>query len=238
MKSNYVDRSTVMAVPQPSFTSTWHPVSHAEVLRALFASAEANNVEIVSEKHSLASNGSNLFSTFTINGDGLVNPPGIRFQLGLRNSLNKTMAIGITTGTHVVVCSNMMFTGEFITFRKHTNGLDLQELYLMMGYAVYQSVQKLQKLADWHESMKGYLLWKNEHKGLIFDAMRRGAVAPSKFDAWCDAYDEERKLNGETLFSWHGAGTRVCRDESLFSISNKTTTLNAIADDYMMALAA
>jgi hypothetical protein len=48
--------------------------------------------------------------------------------LGLRTSNDKSFAIQIAIGARVIVCDNLLLSGELIALkRKHTAGLDLIE---------------------------------------------------------------------------------------------------------------
>ncbi len=38
---------------------------------------------------------------------------GCRFSIGIRNSHDKSIRLGLTAGLRVFVCSNMAFSGEF-----------------------------------------------------------------------------------------------------------------------------
>jgi len=238
MRTLTADRATVMAVPTPQFTATWHPIAHGDVLRAVYEAINLNELNLTNESHCLTRNGNNLFSTFTIDGAELPTIPGSRYQLGLRNSLNKQMAIGLVAGTNIVVCSNMMFSGQYLTFRKHTGRLDLNEVYFMAAKAVAQSIGKMANLANWQENLKQTSLPTNHLKQLTFDVMTTGGMAPSKLKAFLDMHKAETKLNGETVYSWHGACTRACREDSLLSIASKTPIINSIADDYLRKEAA
>ena len=235
MRSLEATRSEVMAVPAPQFTDTWHPVSHAEVLRAVFAGIEYNGMNISRDHHSMTQNGNNLFSVFTL---ADMTQDGTEFQIGLRNSINKQMAIGITIGYNIMVCSNMIFSGEYITFRKHTGGLSLDELNYMVAMAIMKAELKLTTEHNRQQSMKEITPSNRAMKLMTYDAMVNGGLTPSKFNTFLEAYDAEARLNGDTLFSWLGAGTRTCRGDSLISIARKTPRLTAIADEYMMQNAA
>lgn len=229
MRTNHATQDQVMSVPAPQYTSTWHPIPHAEVVRAVHIGAKVNGLEILSPEYCLSADGANMFATYSIHHP---THPGSLMQLGVRNSIDKSMAIGITTGTKVIVCDNMMFSGEFITFRKHTSGLELEELYSMAIQAVNTAAVKMHTLLEWQESLKQIPLNDGHMKVLTFDAMTRGALTPSKINEFRNSLNDEQRLNGETLYSWHGAGTRVCRGNSLSTIARKTSLLNDVADDY------
>jgi len=229
----------VTAIPAPAFTPSWHPFSHGDTVRAMYEAADLNDLAIVHEHYDLTARGNNLFATFSVRHTGSDHDPAdYDLQLGFRNSINKSFAFGIVTGLRVIVCSNLSFSGEFLNFRKHTGGLDLTELFYFAARAVSQSKEKMSRLANWQDRLKNYTLLPDELKCLTYNALTTGAITPSKFTKWQDNLAKEQKLNGPTLYSWHGAGTRTCRENSLSSIAIKTSLLNQHADDYLLSLAA
>lgn len=231
-------RNEVMTIPAPSFTRSWHPHSHADVIRAIHIGAEVNSLDITSERYDLTGNGSNMFASYTVEGPSLDPNPDASYQIGFRNSLAKTMAIGITVGTNVFVCSNMMFSGDYITFRKHTSGLDLDELFSIAISSVRQITSHLTKMMKWHESLRRHYLTQHRIKTLTYDALDLGVFAPSKFRQFQKAFGDESARHGRNLYAWHGAGTRTLRENSLSMVSNRTPILNSIADEYMLQEAA
>jgi hypothetical protein len=239
MRSLQVNRDEVMAVSAPEFTDSWHPIAHGDVLRATFAAIRNNDLAVKSEEYGMTKNGNNLFTTLTIdNGGSFPVVQGTEFQLGVRNSISKAMAIGMTAGTRVMVCSNMCFSGDYLTFRKHTSGLSMDELYAMADRAVASAIDRVSRMALWQESLKETPLNKSYMKLITYDAMKEGAVPPSKFNEFIDMYKEEEKLNGDTVYTWHGAGTRLCRNDSLINIAAKTPKLTKIAKGYVEAIQA
>jgi len=237
MRSLKATHSEVMAIPAPNWTDSWHPVAHGDVLRAVASAIRQNDMAIVDEHYSLSQGGKNMFGVLTIeNGGHLPSVAGTTLQLGVRNSISKAMAVGVTAGTKVTVCSNMMFSGEFIAFRKHTSGLDLDELYEIAITSIAQAAEKMGVLVQWQEGLKEIELPETHMKLLTYDGMASGAIAPSSFNSFLDLHKEEVKLNGNSVYSWHGAGTRACRDNSLFSIAQKTPKLNTIASGYVDAI--
>ena len=50
--SKSVTEGLVRSIPEPEFTDTWHPVSHAKVLDALEASVHNVGLDIVSKQYS------------------------------------------------------------------------------------------------------------------------------------------------------------------------------------------
>jgi len=231
-------RDEVMSIKAPAFTSSWHPFSHADVIRAIHIGTEVNSLDITMERYDLTGGGSNMFAAYTVQGNDLLHNPDAVYQIGFRNSIAKQMAIGITVGTNVLVCSNMCFSGDYITFRKHTSGLDLDEMYGIAISAVRRIKLRLVEMMKWQESLRKHDLSMNAVKCLTYDAMDQGVFAPSKFNKFKDALDKETHHHGLNLYAWHGAGTRVLREASMSVVSQRTPILNLIADDYVLREAA
>jgi len=54
---------------------------------------------------------------------------GCRFAVGIRNSNDKSMRLGLTVGYRVTVCDNMSFFGDFApVLAKHTKHLSLVDI--------------------------------------------------------------------------------------------------------------
>lgn len=219
----------VRLIQEPEFTKSWHPVSHSKVIDALEIAVSGMNLGIASKSYSLNKTGMNMFGTWRLEQE----KDGISWMVGFRNSMCKAFAVGICAGTNVIACSNMMFSGEFIEFRRHTSGVDLEELRVLSEKAVFGVCNKLETLADWHSNLKNYSLREEEFKILSFNAMKKGTVVPSKFEEFLNCYAEEFKLNGQSLYSFHGACTRLVREHSLFNIAERTQNLIEVCDDYM-----
>ncbi|HEX8289195.1 MAG TPA: hypothetical protein VF556_14435 [Pyrinomonadaceae bacterium] len=82
------------------------------------------NFRIVRSSFAASPDRMKLFGLLEIN----ATTEGVRFAIGLRNSNDKSMRLGLVAGYKVKVCDNMMFEGEFKPMlAKHTKGLDLIE---------------------------------------------------------------------------------------------------------------
>ena len=107
-------RQQVLDVPTPDRTKTWGVIGHKLLVNTLTRSVTGAGHRIVNEEYSLSRDGGKLFGAFTLD-----HATGeLAWMIGFRNSINKSMALGITAGTRVFVCDNMAFSGSFIQFRK------------------------------------------------------------------------------------------------------------------------
>ena len=215
--TDYVSRNEVMAVPAPPFTETWHPVAHSDILTS-FENAmvkRANGLSVVNEQYSLSANGANMFGVWHL--DQRIN--GMASTIGIRNSINKSFALGVCSGTHVFVCDNMAFSGEFIEFKRHTKGLTIESLRTIFQNAVPQIIEDIENFNSWHLKLKEIDLSENDFKLLTYESFVSGVTPPSKFAEFIEAYRNEK---AQTLFGFHGAITRMLRGKPLQTISHRS----------------
>lgn len=225
------NRAEVMAIDAPAFTKTWHPIRHAAVITSLFEVIKEKGIGIVYETYSIKNGGNNLFGTWVLD----VEREGKHIQIGFRNSISKTFAVGICAGTYIMVCSNMQFHGDYIEFRKHTSGLDFDEVKVLGMRAFDEVMVQGNKAIDWHESLKNHTLEGGQFKCAVFDAINDGVIAPNKFSNFMEAYEMERDLSGNsTLYEFHGAITRMNNKLNLFTADSRTRKLAQICDNYMV----
>lgn len=233
-----VTEEEVKAVPEPQFTKTWHPISHAKVINGIEGAVKDTGMDIVKKEYSLTSTGSNMFGVWTL--DNKVD--GKAWSIGIRNSLAKTFAVGICAGLYVFVCDNLVFSGDFVEFRKHTAGLDQDILQVIAVKAMGKVIKKLNGLCEWHDSLSNFKLGTDQFKALTFDAMIGDVFPISKFNDFLTCYNEENTISMEsgkeldTLFTFHSAGTRLMRGASLFQVSKRNNALVTVIDRQIEAM--
>jgi hypothetical protein len=237
-----VDEATVKAIPEPAFTKTWHPVSHARVIAAMELAVESKGINIVARDYSLNKDGSKMFGSWDLDvGNG-----EIGYSIGIRNGIAKNLVLGVTGGTHVFICDNMCFSGDFIVFGKHTNGLDEDRLRIMADNALAGAVDQMNKMIEWQKSMRGIYVPQKDFKGLVFDMMQGGVFSPGNLKAYMGCLEEEKNIThpncslsgGTHLYAVHGAATRLMRGWNYLRLSDATKKLNGICDDYLVSRAA
>lgn len=237
-----VEESVVKAIPEPEFTKTWHPVGHGRVIDVMAAACKDYGLEIVNKEYSINKNGSKMFGVWDLDHGG---NGGMGFSLGLRNGIAKNMLLGVCAGTRVFVCDNLCFSGTFIKFRKHTSGLDDEELLSIAEEAIGGAIIEMDKLSEWHKSLKEVYVPRPDFKGMVFDMMQKGVFSPSGFNEYMNHLEDEKKIihgtaldGANSLFAVHGAATRLMRSWNLLRVGDATKILNGICDDYMIQKAA
>lgn len=230
-----VEESAVKAIIEPEFTSTWHPTSHAKVIDSLDMAVKNKGLEITSKEYSMNASGSKMFGVWNLNAGG----PDGNYALGIRNALDKSMSIGITAGTNVMVCDNMVFSGEYITYRKHTGGLDFDQLVWMANKAIEVTMVKMDAFEEWQQGLKEVAVTRDEAKCITFDFMKDGVIPPSKFNEFGKCVREEYEISHKcSLYTLHGGATRLMRPWSLLRLGEASRKLNTVCDKFIELKAA
>ena len=124
-EGKFVSRAEVARTDTPCSTQTWHPVSHIDVIEAVTEVIRAHNWDIEGEKFGLARDGQRMFGVMEISRSS---SPEWHRCIGLRNSHDKSLAVGLSAGIVVCVCSNLAFGGTTVIKRKHTSRFELTDL--------------------------------------------------------------------------------------------------------------
>lgn len=236
MKAKFADETTVVAVPEPEWTKSWHPTSHARVINTVSNVLEEKGIGVTQKHYSLNGDGANCFATWVLD----QGRDGRNWMLGFRNSLNKSFALGFCAGAHVMVCSNMMFNGQFVEFQKHTHQLDDDRLLEMSASTFNQIQPQIEELETWHDKLVEFPMRSTRNfKALVYDAMSSGVFPPSRFERFLECHHEEMEVDKtRSLKTFHGAATRLLREASLFTNVRSNEQLVTVCDDYMERKAA
>jgi hypothetical protein len=100
---------------------------------------------VVSEEYGLGAGDGKMFGVLRFSPQGRAD---FTRALGLRNSHDKSLAVGLTAGLSVMVCANLAFGGEEVVHRKHTSGIELRGLLRGVFDRMETSFVRLERNAD------------------------------------------------------------------------------------------
>lgn len=125
--SHKITREELASIPTPEPTRTHQPIAHVLVVEALAEALQFRHIRVVREEFAVTPDGGKMFGVLDL--DYEFSTQGtFRFAIGLRNSNDKSMRLGITIGYRVFVCDNMAFKGDFTpVLARHSRRLDLEE---------------------------------------------------------------------------------------------------------------
>lgn len=191
----------VKAVPTPKGTKTWKPYPFGDFVEMIKQRLDANGYKILDQAYSLvkpkkARDPKQLFGVFNIapkGGDGvmIVHPDWCQ-ALGFRTSHNKTLPNQFAGGSHVKVCTNLNFYGDFVRMKKHTS-LSFEHLPVLLDSMLDDMKEVFKKQETFVEACKGKHLTSVEAHDLMMQAVRQNAFPVSKLLQVAEAWDVERQ---------------------------------------------
>lgn len=225
---SFVSEEVVKAIPEPNWTDTWHPVSHARVIESLDQSLKESGINTLSKTYEIKAEGQRVFAVWLLD----VKFNGTYLAVGFRNSIDKTFMLGITAGLHVIVCSNLAIEGEYLKFRKHTGGLDYNELRIITDNAVQYLIEHGRAYYSWFERLKEREVKEKDIKAITFDLLLAGIIRKGQVENFLDAVDKEIFHSGANLYSVFNGYTRLVRGTSFFALAYRTRTIKKIISQY------
>ena len=144
-EGKFVGRDEIAMVPTPTATASWKPVSHSEVIDAVTDVVKAHRWTILEEQYGLARDGQRMFGMIRINKSSSMEWSRC---IGIRNSHDRTIAVGLSAGISVHVCSNLCFGGSTVLKRRHTSRIELNGLVLEAVDALELEFLTLENVAE------------------------------------------------------------------------------------------
>jgi len=221
----------VLAVTPPEATDTWKPVSYGDAINFLKDTArERLGLEVKSESYGLNKSGHQLFGRITLDtGDS---EKGL--SIGMRQSYDKSLALGLVGGANVFVCDNLCFSGDaFRVVRRNTANVweDFQRLVIEQVGTAMQSFEKVQHEV---EAMKAKPCHKDRGFALLGVAIGRGLLTPHQasvaFGDWETPRHEE--FADRNIWGLYNAVTEGLKKGSPATVIDR----HAKAHDYFVAL--
>ena len=172
-EGKFVSRDEVARIDTPVSTETWRPVPHIDVIEAVTEVVRAHGWEIEGEKFGLAREGQKMFGVMEISRSA---SPEWHRCIGIRNSHDKSFAVGLSAGIVVCVCTNMAFGGTTVIKRRHTSGIILAEL---INRAVASLEDDFLTTESVCEDLKDVYLKNDEARSCIVRAAELGVINSS-----------------------------------------------------------
>ena len=168
-----VGRQDLLLLPTPEATETHKPIPHATLVEAVTETLGFRRLTVVEDQYAVSPDGMRMFGVLALD----LEENGVRVSIGLRNSHDKSFALGITIGYRVFVCDNLAFHGDFQTVtRKHSKNLVLNDV---LAVAIDRMQRNFAPMLHQVNAWKGYELPDAAAKLVIYRAfIEDGLEAP------------------------------------------------------------
>jgi hypothetical protein len=213
------------SIPAPPSTETWNPFPHAQLLDTMQEVAEIADISPTSTRYELSKNGNRFFGVWNFDQEDTMLPSP---SIGFRSSIDKSLSVGLTGGTHVVVCSNLMFSGEWIQFRKHTKFV-MADLFKFVADAFIRAMHRSQDEVTWQRRLDDIELMDFRWKTLTYDALDMGVIAVTKTEKLFAA----GRGDNLTMGLWFNIITHELSSRSLLGTEENYVNLKKIVQKYL-----
>lgn len=204
-----ISREDLSLIPAPPATDTHKPVSHIAIVEALTEALAFRHLQVVRDEYAVSPDGMRMFGCM----DLATQDEQFRFAIGLRNSNDKSMRLGLTAGLRVLVCDNMAFRGDFTpVLAKHSKSLELQDVITLGVDRIQRGFEPLRQMARSWQQLR---ISDDEAKVVIYDAFFIANLAPRQLlpavhrGYFTPAY---REFTSRTLWSLNNAFTSAFKE--------------------------
>lgn len=193
-----VDRAFLENIETPPRTDTFQPIPHSVLVNAVEESLAFRHIRLERTEFAISKDGMKMFGLLEVNQQY----EGVQFAIGLRNSNDKSLRLGMVAGYRVFVCDNLALNGDFQPMlAKHTKNLDLIESVAMGIDRIQRGWKPLREQIDMKRKMQVY---PKDARVFIYKAFIQSKLPVSLFKNVADAFEK-------------------CEDQSLWALENHFT---------------
>lgn len=206
-------KADLASVPVPEETDSYVPVPYGRFVEEVELHVPRLGLKITDARFALARDGLQMFAVLTCtNGDG---HPDYALAIGLRNSYDRSLSVGLVAGSRVFCCDNLAFSGEVGAARKHTANVfrDLPDLI----YRMLSKVSSMQsRIHAEIAAMKARALPGETADHLMVEAVRRNVLPASHLPKVIEAWEKPKheEFESRTAWSLFNAFTEIAKGRS------------------------
>lgn len=192
----FVSKEELSLVPTPEPSGIWKPVSHMEAIETVEKQIAERGWNIIDEQFGLVNDSKRMFGVLTVENSS---NPEWRRCLGIRNSHDKSVRLGICAGLNVIVCSNLCFGGNKTVQRKHTTHIDVENVVEQALASLDESYEILERRM---KEMKGIRINDDHARSILVQLAGLGAIPSCDILACYNEYKEPRHPEFESETQW------------------------------------
>lgn len=180
-------KADLACVPVPESTESYHAVPYHRFIEEVELHIPRFGLEVHSAQFALAREGGQMFGVLTCSNGAP--DKDYALAIGVRNSYDRSLAVGLTLGSRVFCCDNLAFSGEVTMHRKHTVNVfrDLPDLI----YRMLSQVSSMRERTDGEiATMKVRELRPAAAHHLMVEAIRSNVLPASRLPKVLEAWEE------------------------------------------------
>lgn len=206
-------KADLASVAVPDETDSYVPVPYGRFVEEVELHVPRFGLTITDARYALARDGMQMFGVLTCTSDGARSDYAL--AIGLRNSYDRSLSVGLVAGSRVFCCDNLAFSGEASTARKHTSNVfrDLPDLI----YRMLSQVSSMQsRIHAEVAAMRSWKLTTEAADHLMVESLRRSVLPASNLPKVIDAWERpaHEEFAPRTAWSLYNAFTETQKSRS------------------------
>jgi hypothetical protein len=207
----YVSREDLALIPLPDETATFKPMPHNELANRVITISNdlLRGFTLTRETYGVNRQGAQMFALLAYY---QTSNPERGISVAFRNSLDKSMAIGVCLGINVFVCDNMAMHGDISVMRKHTSNM-FADLENMLISTTYKANDKYLALDTSLRGMQDIALTDVQAFGLAGNLFAKGIVSPRQLPVLIDQWNKPNHVEFQprSLYSLYNDVTEALK---------------------------
>lgn len=237
--ARHIDRHALDALPEPQPQGPQHrPIQHGDLVEYVENTLDAFNLQVTDRAFGISENGMQLFGVMDLKGRGLHAGDDWGFQIGLRQSQDRTISPVMLAGSHVWICDNLAYTGQIeMVTRATTFVLDRlpQLVEDMVRRTIRYSEPQKRQFDAYHRKNVSDI----RADAAITAMVREGVINPSEVGKVIEQWDEPKHdefAEARNVWRLFNAATETLKPRNpehprLPNLAPKTITLHRICDE-------
>jgi len=224
-----VERNALSGVVIPAKTRSYNPMPYANFVDMVQDELANIGFRFGGESHALMKDGSKYFGIASLlNGS---DNEQHALTVGMRSSLDKSIAPAIAFGSAVFVCDNMAFTGEVTLKRKQTRFINA-DIRPMIADAVGRVKGMRDNQNRRFEIYQGVPLTTAKAGAVICEMFRRDIINPSRMGKVISEWDAPTyEHGGRSAWRLFNAATEALKGSPVIELPTKTIKLQTLLDE-------
>lgn len=134
----------VRAVPTPEPTDSWFPLGYDRILDRVHSRLDDIGLGIRGEGYGLSQNGMQLFGVLALDIEGPRGDNGL--SIGIRQSLDKSLAAWLAGGSNVFVCDNLCFDGNSLKVMRKNTRFVYEDFCRLLDEVLLASMENFERI--------------------------------------------------------------------------------------------
>lgn len=194
--STQLDFNGLANIPTPSATDTHVPIPHASLVSLVLEGLADRNF-VIEETRYAVDKFNDMFGIIKMH----TNNGTYNNVLGIRNSHNKRFSASACSGSSVMVCDNLSFSGDHIISRKHTRHI-MRDIADKINGLMTDIVTGWATQEHRFTAYRSRELSSSDFNELLGDAIQSHAIQPSKALKVAEEYHNPRHDAFEKRNAW------------------------------------